>query len=389
MEDVILKWPEHTALYAFLTGGAFFGTFLLIFFYLYFSAQRRSRIDALWSRLYHEAIHKKVPTEEIGLLKGFFHSLADRERETLFAHPDVFRHTLLAYLARRGEDNRVRVHMISTLFPAVALAHEVRGIDDLYPEEIASIELNDTNLLIKIEEKKPSEIVLYSDTPLPDNITKGEAASIYVFRPGLGGFLLGGRIVASGVDRIVFAFDGSIDYFGEIHLMAEISVPFAVESWPEFKLKPGSERPTAGIEAPETLEEPPAEHKTAPPEEPPKERAILRLTGETVRISDRAALIRFKGSEEILKQPLFQTFHHSIDVDGTLIIEEAVFRRQENWLLRMVLPFGYHFSEQGRIIPVPARHGYYVIRYDHIPDSVKKGLMKEIRSAGAMKERLI
>lgn len=375
-EKIILIWPEHTIPYILITLGIILFVVLLVFLFLRTYSGRSGKIEELWRNIHKFAMMQRLSSHELELLRIFFDSVPLKTQEQIATHKKALESGLLHFFDTVREDPRVRVHLLGSLFARKLQNNEVQGIADLIPGEYVTVETGDVTIFGTVEEKDEFDVDIYCKPGECDRLDKNGPAVVYLYRHAMGGYMLNGEVVSKGNDRIKFRFNGQIDFFGEVHMMSAISVQCEIETWPEFFLK------AAPSETGEEID--------SFVESGTQSANVLRLKGETYKVSDRGVLLRFMIQEKSeLNDECLNRLRYEVDPDGTLIPDEILFRRQELFRMNIRLPMGFFLSVTGKVLPAPGRKGYYIFRYSRLEEKDRIELLKEIKAAGIQKERLV
>lgn len=349
MQGDLLTWPEPgTALIT--LGVVFFVMVLVVFLLTRWLYLRRGQREARWSVVMQYALKHRLGGGDLRLLRRFFDTLGEDESMQVVNSKRLFHAKLHDFLARDdiGAQHRDRVRILDSLFPAADFQVEVKSMRDLQAGEACSLEFEGETHLATIVKQRDEDLWISLPGWEPARDLANAAASVYVFRQNVGGFLLEGRLLRAGKGVAVFGHVSKITAHGNQHLMAEIEVPLRFTPWPP--LPPAEDQPDEG---------PDAELRAV--------REPVVLTGLSKLVSDRALLFFF---EEDMPDPF-----HLLERSGEL------------WEIDMTLPRGYEFQCRGAI--VPGSHGRYLFKYVDATETQRRGIFDEIKHAGAKRERLV
>ncbi len=324
----------------------------------------RAERDARWNLMYRTALRRKLNGEEVTHLHRFFTTLKHDEQDLIVLEPRRLRVRLADFLRKdEASPSRVDVRILDKLFPEVNWHVDIKSPKDLQPGEVCSVEFNSDHRMGVVVKIREDELLISMPDWKPESVFDGERVTIYFYRPGVGGFELGGAVRKAAPNGIIFHFDGTVHSSGEQHLMAVLDLEMKRHTWPpappegdgrvvEGKKSVGGADIPIGKEAPELL-------------------------CRTERISDRGALFKIVGLNEEGQKSSVPSYI------------AALLKTHEMWEAEIVLPDGYRFSARGRLIPSVRSKGDYIMKFLDVGEAARSVLMVQIKKSGAEKEQLV
>ncbi len=267
---------------------------------------------------------------QLAAMQDFFAGLHETAKQEILLSHKLFAQHLQQYLAsHRNLTGNDRVEIFDKVLPNYLPQIEVKSISDLRAGELAAIDIAGKSALATILKIKDNQILLSSSDKIPPAPMK---AQLYAYRPGLGGFLLGGEVVKSQAQSHIFRHDGTIDFRGDQHLMTVASVQLKLEPWPHHEMTKavdGDDGTTAVNEIFPAL---------------------------TDRLSDRAIVIRFLTAPPdwaIKKQELWEMTLDIAEKPLVCRVKMVPYRTLGTWLLR---PVDIDSAERDRLFKFISEH---------------------------------
>lgn len=329
--------------------------FIARWFYLH-----RAERDVRWTLMYRTALRRNLDNEEVGHLRRFFATLTREEQDLIVVDPRKLRARLAKFLSHdESSPSRVDVRILDKLFPEVKWHLDIQSPRDLQPGEVCSVEFKSDHRMGWVLKIREEDLLVSMPDWKPETILDGEHATIYFYRPGVGGFELGGVIKKAAPNGIVFRFDGTVHSNGEQHLMALLELDMTLHAWPP------AEKGT-----PKSPSESDADKESA-------SAGDVEILCKTERISDRGVLFKIIGMKEDGRESPVPNYI------------AALLKTHETWETEIVLPDGYTFSARGRLIPSMRTKGNYIMKFLDIGEAARSVLMVQIKRSGAAREQLI
>lgn len=384
----LLNWPTISQLDWWL-----FGLFVLlvigIALILYFIRKRSSHRQRLWLLFHKHARRRGLNSAEIEIMRGFFDSLKEHEIEDIFLNHLKFYRQLYNHFARHpAADSNVEVRIIDKLFATMMNTGEVTGLQSLRAGEACSLEFpNGEHHLGRIISGRRGILTLgVPDLTLEQStqIQQGLEVRLYVYRPGRGAYRLFGELVQAWQGGVRFLFKKHISFQGEIHYMCRMELQLELSPWPPLEIDVPNETVSNGegdnldaarIDAAGKIPATTATDNTVQhgetidaevQEQPTTHKEAVRVTGQSVHISDRA-----------------------LTLESTDLILRRVLRQRQTWELRMHMPDGFVLTCRGRLIAMRASRDRYLFKYMDISDNSRKILFALIKENNPVRERLV
>lgn len=331
----ILNWPEVTTWV--LTGIALF---FLIMFFIYFFTKRHytatAKEEANWHIIMNYGAKRGLITRELVILKEFYLGVNPQEREELIFSKKKLHSLFQDYLKERsGIDPEKKVELIEKLFPRKEYLKEVKDTTDIYEGEICALEIDNKHYLANIMKIDRDELLLSVEHFQMERHTTNSHASIYIYRPSLGGFLLQSVVKALGDDSVNLLFGGLVEEKGDIHLMAEIDIEVKLTPWPT-----------------------------------PEDEELLNshtITGTIMLLSDRMFSMTSDKEDEMN----YLLKHHDL------------------WQCKYTLPVGYNFSCRGTLALSHATPESYIFTYLDASEQARNIVFAEIQAHSPVREKII
>ncbi|HRP68941.1 MAG TPA: hypothetical protein PLY93_05360 [Turneriella sp.] len=235
----------------------------------------------------HELTHTQQTT-----IQNFFNSLNDNERAAILSSQKNLAYYLHAYLETHETINAIdRVQIYDKLLSELQSQTEIKSMADLCAGELCALILDGREYFATVAKTNTTQALLslhqhFSHAPQ----TK---INLYAYRPHLGGFTLGGKILKANDHSVVIEHDGQIQFQSDQHLMTTSPLTIHLERWPKDGI---------GIESSTT---------DAPSE------GIDAFSGTTEKFSDRAFIVRLQEN-----------------------LPDWVLKRQDLWQFQLALPEG-------------------------------------------------
>ncbi|MCX7632776.1 MAG: hypothetical protein N2Z22_05525, partial [Turneriella sp.] len=247
---------------------AFLAAVVIGFLFLHWRARRKAEKEALSNRFMQIVLHHNLSKKQYQAVLQFFRQLKEAQQNEILLSQKAFAQHLHDYLEKQPELSAAdRVEIFDKLFPQSSGKIEIRSVADLRSGEFCALDWENRSCLATVLKVKGENQVLLS-THDPISLPVGDAR-LYAYRPELGGFLLSGRILRTGRGSAIFEHSGAIEFRGDQHLMATVTLPVVLEKWPKMPMEKANE--------------------------PAAEDAVPTVYyGETERISDRALTLRLK-----------------------------------------------------------------------------------------------
>ena len=365
--DEILQYPAFSS-GPFLVFLVLLVIVLIGLFILRLRLRRKLAADLHWNRLLAYGRKRRLDRPELRFLRHFYQGLEAAERERLMRNRPFFRESLRGLLRRRSDvAARRRVRVYQKLFPAIDYRLEIADLADLQPGELCSLVTRKRAALVRVldNEKERARFELL-DPSAPGDYPEGGSAMLFAYRPLLGEFSLNGKVYERAGSHVEFRFGGRVQARYETHFMLEraLEVKLEPETRDPAELVHGNEldgldfETGSAADGEDQAQTPEAMEANGPPE----------LFGRTERISDRAMSLRLDRASEIE-------------------IRQGILRRVELWRVQLTLEGSYELTTAGTLYPARAK-GVYIFRYRDLPEQEHQALLRFIRGAGGVRERL-
>ena len=333
----------------------------LAFFLLRFVARRRRRKEQGWDRLRALSQAKHLMPNEQSVLRQFFDGLLLPDVARILREKREFYNDLFEYLLRATiRQPELKVSILCKLFLNLPPAEQVEGPEDLHPGEICLLSFREVAYLGRVSRVKFPRVLL--SLPQrgrgPTVPAAGDAASLYVYRPGRGGFTLAGQLPEVGAEGVLFEWSGTVQAPERPHMMARLPLHFVLSPWPkldELALHAGESPPVAS----------PGPGPDARPVAGLDSRS--KIYGLTDHVSDRGFTFRLR-------------------TDVVFEFEPRLLKSQSLWEVNCKLPDDFVLSCHGRIVSLPARSDRYLFRFEDLPPTAEGVLRYLIQQKGAVPE---
>ncbi|MBI3394589.1 MAG: hypothetical protein HY042_02020 [Spirochaetia bacterium] len=359
------------------------------------SAERSSR----WNMMMNQGLRRGLIPAEIKHLRTFFDTLTTGEVDDLIAHPGRYKRQLLEFLRHDPTASaRGDVQLFDKLFPEVEWHIEINSAKDLQIGEVCTVEFPAETFLGTVLKVQENEILISIPEWIPSNsrITGGESTGLFVYRPGIGGFLLSGKVGKAGRNGFVYQHDGKVESKGEHHLMAIVELPCVLVPWPHKEEEPGPGGGAATLSGPSVLSVTPGRDVSAVGRGAPRTSADLpdQIKIRSVRISDRGMIFRAESVVQSMKAKEVAAAQTNIPTDDeveplTPTKAHDILKKSEIWELQLTLEDGYNFVCRVRAIPSNMGRGHFLMKFLDAPETGRKVLMQVIRRSDPMREQLV
>jgi hypothetical protein len=221
---VIWTWPEFTS-DTFWGLILFFIGFVVVIKAIQFIFSKQSDLQKGWNNIQSTALKKGFSTKELRILRDFYSTLSILEKQSAAKEftKGWFKGKLFRYLVESsGIDPENSVALYDKLYSKSGNTEdsllEIHTAADLLPGEAVSIEWKNEAHLTYITKVVNGDV--YLSTYGWKNHTSPKDASMYAFRPRVGGFLIHGKLGALvGGESIIFHSSGEAEKKGDQHLM--------------------------------------------------------------------------------------------------------------------------------------------------------------------------
>lgn len=334
MDDRIIILPiADTWTYIGITIFFLFLGFLVIigFFHVKKSTSKTMR----WQIMLDFLNRHDLVLKDIALIKQLYQSRDQKTQEEILTNKKLFHKIIYeSFIQNITLDAPDKVNILEKLFPTSKKRKDIDSLDDLVVGENCAVLSGNDQFLGSLVKKNETDLMISIDNFDPVEITTGNIAGIYFFRPYIGGFQLSGSIREIGPDFILFRFNGTIIQKSGHHLMAEFDAPVI------FRPSPLPDKNT-----------PAYRHE---------------ITGVGKIFSDRAIVFKAKNDEDV---PYYLN-HHEI------------------WSLSVKLPEGYVFTCRGSIVPSTLYEKSYIFRFFDASETGRNILYMEIQNHNPVKEKI-
>ncbi len=304
--------------------------------------------ETVWIALLRHAINRGLTAAQIRQLRSFFASRGEAQIEKLLHDREIYRAQLLDYLRSVQGAGRSAVRMFDTLFPDTRAPPRIASAGDLQVGELCSMELAKSTHLGVVTQVIGADVILSVPRRSSggEEIRPGEAAKLYAYRIGAGGFELSGNVVRADRHGVIYRYAGRVEAKGAQHLMASLEMPCVLLAWPRkttdvTRLRKGSTSAAS----------------------------VLNLPGgiqcKTVQISDRGMTFVARSTGHSLLQ------------------------KQKVWEVRLPLGGGYNFVCRGFVSPSRAGNGRFLMKFVDVHEAARRVLLATIKSHAPVPEHLV
>ncbi|MCB1189556.1 MAG: hypothetical protein H7A23_21560 [Leptospiraceae bacterium] len=299
----------------------------------------------LWDELYEKAVRRGLTQKEINIIKDFYKKLGQYHLENVknIDADENFKKLLFNNLSR-NKDIPIE-YLVKILDKFFAKNTEITGINnlaDLNPGEACGLEFSNGHQLGKLLKSTDIEALISIPGWQPSDNIINSNLRLYVYRAGVGGFVLHGKIKKAIKGGLIFAYDeGNVEAKGEEHLMAFIKKNITFTNWQV------SESGTKELQLTED------------------ESKKVRINAITEKISDRAVVFRLIEELDQLKLKEEEIWEGSFDVLD-----------------------GYTLQCRGRIMTSKIVEGNYIFKFLDATEEDRKIVFHEIRKNNPVRENL-
>lgn len=337
-------WPTVT-IYDFLYVILFFVAMFLLYRVVDMYYLHQIRIRQIWTRLIELSMRKGLTQKELKVLEEFFWGLSDLKKRNL-ANIDLkegFRSLLIDAFGSSAKVTEMHIKVLDKLFyENEEIDKEIASMEDVRIGEICGVELSDNQYILgTIMKVNGQELLISMRDSLPDKSLINQMINVYIFRVGLGGFNLIGKVQKASANNLVFLLTDGIEMKGNEHLMAVIRISLVITQW--LAIKPNQEKLPLEL-----------------PFETGGEQKIIY--GYTEKISDRA--IVFNVTDSIYREMI---------------------QFDDLWEISFTLTSGYEFNCKGRIIPTGS---HFIFKFIDATDEARNQIFDEIRKNNPKRENL-
>ncbi|MCZ8344348.1 MAG: hypothetical protein O9301_15045 [Leptospira sp.] len=380
MDFVAQVWifPKFEMIYFFYVFLMLVAAFLYVQVMNYLQ-NKQGKVVNYWGEFQRYARARKCTQAELNILKSFYDTLTEDERELyLFAeNRNKLKNALYRYFLNSTENpTEKEVNLFDKLFRSgVEFKKEILSLNDLIVGEVASLEADERGELTYVMQKTTEDLLLSVKGLSPDLLVPGKKAKLYVFRPSSGGYLIGGVISKSGKNGLIFHYDGTIERKGESHLMLVKKISLTISPWPPED----ANKQNVVLDKNKIL---------LSEENIDKQLDLLRRIAKDQKENNQK---KFEFKE--MPQP-FVTMSERLSDRGLIFvlppsISSEIWKLQDLWEIQFKIPGGGSYSLHGKMMPVKNRSEMYLIRYVAVDEQTTKQLYEEIRKAGGIRESLI
>jgi hypothetical protein len=339
---------------------------------------KQGKVVNYWGEFHRYARARKCTQAELNILKSFYDTLTEDERE-LYLLPEnrnKLKNALYRYFLNSNENpTEKEVNLFDKLFRSGAeFKKEILSLNDLTIGEVASLEADERGELTYVMQKTNEDLLLSVKGLSPDLLVPGKKVKLYVFRPSSGGYLIGGVVTKSGKNGLIFHYDGTIERKGESHLMLVEKISLTISPWPPED----SNKQNVGLDKNKIL---------LSEENLDKQLDLLRRIAKDQK-SNNSKKFDFKETPKP-----FVARSERLSDRGLLFllpqsISSEVWKIQDWWEIQFKIPGGTSYSLHGKMMPIKNRQDLYLIRYVAVDEQTTKQLFEDIRNAGGIRESL-
>lgn len=340
----ILIWPRADT-ETFVMIFSFIILVMAILFITNWLFRKQQLKKRLWDELYEKAVRRGLTQKEINVLKDFYKKLGRYHRENVrnIDSDENFKKLLFNNLSRYKEvPIEYLVKILDKLFSKKMEMSGISSLLDLNVGEACGLDFSNGHQLGKILKSTDIEaLISIPGWQPPENLINSNV-KMYVYRSGIGGFVLNGFVKKAIKGGFVFASEeGNVESKGEEHLMAFIKRGILFTNWQVSEI--------SGRELQLT-------------EDASK---VVKINGITEKVSDRAVVFRLV--EEL---------------------DEIKLKDVDIWECTMDVLDGYTLQCRGKIIPSKIVEGNYIFKFLDATEEDRKIVFHEIRKNDPVRENL-
>jgi len=365
-------WPKFEIIYLFYIGLMVLGV-IINYKVMNYLSKKQSNVLDYWTDLQRFAQVRKVNQSELAILRKFYETIEPEEME-YYLNPENrsrFRGALYRFLLSTNfAPSEKEVDLFDKLFKNQAdSGKEITSLFDLNVGEVCALEAEGREALSYIVQKTDSELLLSPKGVSTELSEIGKEASIYVFRPSTGGYLLSGVIQNSSPEGIVFLFTGTVQKKGESHLMLVTEISLFFNPWPPKEKNLGLDKNKVLLSE-ENLDKQIELLRRISKEQAREDKKAFNIPSEpgefratSDRISDRAITFEFPGKQ-------------SIDM----------LKHQDLWECEFTFLNGPTFKLKGKIFPTKKNANLLLFRFVDADEKVRHEIYEAIRARGGVRE---
>lgn len=375
--QVVWIFPKFETIYLFYLFLIGVAAFLYVRLMNYLQGRQKSRVNH-WNELQKFALARKCSQKDISILRKFYDSLTEEERE-LYLLPEnrnKLKNALYRFFLRNNENPTEReVEVFDKLFRSGSeFRKEILGLADLVIGEVAALEADGKEDLTYVMQKTETELLLSAKGISPELLVPGKETKLYVFRPTSGGYLLSGKVVKANSNGLVFLYSGKIERKGESHLMLLEKVRIEISPWP-----PKNQESSVELDRGKLL---------LTEENIDKQIEILKRIASEQRKKEDSP--KFHIQEEA---KAFSTFASRLSDRGLLFafppgLSSDVWKYQDLWEVSFTLGPEHTFHLHGKMMPTKQKSDEFLLKFVDSDETMRKELYQIIKELGGVRESL-